>query len=303
MDTATLKSKHPAALEARGLCDLGGKRVLLEGFDLELGAGEVHALIGKNGTGKSTLLKVLAGMRAPRSGAVSAHGCRIGALVGEPSFLPELTGLGNAEYLGRMLGIPDPVKEARRVLGLVGLDEQVSDDVAGEYSAGQKQRLGIALALVGNPAVLLLDEPFNAVDLSGVCAIKDALRLLAQRRGTAILITTHVCDHVVGFADRFSFIADRKMAFQASAQQIEELCERHVLLETCEPERALAVLEQCEPGLDAILDRAGGIRIQAKAVPAKLLQELDKVGVAVGEVRSCGESYEGLFRRLSESGR
>ena len=242
-------------------------------------------------------------MRAPRSGVVSAHGCRIGALVGEPSFLPELTGLGNAEYLGRMLGIPDPVKEARRVLDLVGLDGQASDGVAGEYSAGQKQRLGIALALVGNPAVLLLDEPFNAVDLSGVCAIKDALRLLAQRRGTAILITTHVCDHVVGFADRFSFIADRKMAFQASAQQIEELCERHVLLETCEPERALAVLEQCEPvSMPSLTGRAeSGFR--QKRCRRNFSKSSIRWGVAVGEVRSCGESYEDLFRRLSEPGR
>lgn len=303
MDTATFKSKRPAVLEARGLCVLGGRKVLLEGFDLELGAGEVHALIGKNGTGKSTLLKVLAGMRAPKSGEVSAHGCRVGTLVGEPSFLPELTGLGNAEYLGRALGIPDPAKEARRVLDLVGLDGQASDGVAGEYSAGQKQRLGIALALVGDPTVLLLDEPFNAVDLSGVCAIKEALRLLVHRRGMAILITSHVCDHVVGFADRFSFIADRKMAFQASSQQIEELCERYVLLETSEPERALAVLGECAPGLDAIIDRAGGIRIKAKALPAGLLQELEKAGVAVGEMRACGESYEDLFRRLSESGR
>ena len=91
--------------------------------------------------------------------------------------------------------------------------------------------------------------------------------------------------------------------FHESAQEIERLCERYVLLETADPERALAVMERSDEKYDAVLDNSGGIRIRAKTVPAKLLQELDAAGVVVGEVRSYGESYEELFCRLSDSGR
>ncbi len=303
MDTVSAESERPVVLEACGLCVAGGRRTLLEGFDFVLRRGEVHALVGKNGTGKSTLLKILSSMRAPRSGTVKASSERIGALIEEPSFLPELTGLANAEYLACALGVADPAEEARRVLNLVGLIDEVGEEVAGDYSGGQKRRLGIALALIGDPAVVLLDEPFNFVDLSGVSSIKKTLKRLAQKRGTSILIASHVCDHVVGFVDRFSFIADGQLTFQATAQEIEEACDRYVLLETAEPERALAVIEQDAECSDAILDKSGNIRIRAKAVPAKLLQELETAGIAVREIRSCGETYEDLFCRLLESGR
>ena len=206
MDVTAAGAERPFALEAHGLCVTGGKKTLLEEFDLVLRQGEVHALIGRNGTGKTTLLKVLSGMRSSRSGAVETHGGRMGALIGEPSFLPELSGLANAEYLAYALGVADPAKEAGRVLDLVGLDGDVREEPAGEYSKGQSQRLGIALALVANPAVLLFDEPFSFIDLPGVHSIKEVLRQLVQNRGTAILITSHICDHVIGFADRFSFI-------------------------------------------------------------------------------------------------
>ena len=303
MNTGSMKSESSIALEARELQVIGGKKVLLDGFDLVLRRGEVHALIGKNGTGKSTLLKVLAGMRVPGSGIVEAHGSRIGALIEEPSFFPELTGLANAEYLACVLGVADPKKEARRVLELVGLKGEICEEIVGDYSKGQRQRLGIGLALIGDPAVLLLDEPFNFIDVSGVCSMKAAFRQIALRRGTAILIASHVCDHVVGLADQFSFIADGGSVFHESAQEIERLCERYVLLETADPERALAVMERSDEKYDAVLDNSGGIRIRAKTVPAKLLQELDAAGVVVGEVRPYGESYEELFCRLSDSGR
>ncbi len=303
MGSNAAKPKSPVVLETHGLCVTGGKKVLLEECDLTLRQGEVHALVGKNGTGKSTLLKVLSGMRSPKAGTIETHGSRIGVLIGEPSFMPELTGTANAEYLARTLGVADSAKEAKRVCNLVGLDENAREEISGDYSGGRKQRLGIALALIGNPAVLLLDEPFNFIDLSGVCSIKNALGRLAQKRRVSILIASHVCDHIVGFADRFSFIAGKKLAFQATAQEVDELCERYVLLETKEPERALAVLEQRGMHFNAVLDRAGGIRIQAKTVPAELLQALEAAGVSVDAVRSFGQSYEDLFCRLSDSGR
>lgn len=226
-----------------------------------------------------------------------------GALIGEPSFLPELSGLANAEYLAYALGVADPAKEAGRVLDLVGFDGDVREKPAGEYSKGQSQRLGIALAPVADPAVLLFDEPFSFIDLPGVHAIKGALRQLVLNRGMAILITSHICDHVVGFADRFSFITDKRVTFQASAREIDNLCERYVLLETGEPERALAVLERAGLGYSAVLDRAGGIRVKTKTVPPGMVRELEASGISVSSVRPCGESYEELFCRLSGSGR
>ena len=303
MDVTAAGAERPFALEAHGLCVTGGKKTLLEEFDLVLRQGEVHALIGRNGTGKTTLLKVLSGMRSPRSGAVETHGGRMGVLIGEPSFLPELSGLANAEYLAYALGVADPAKEAGRVLDLVGLDGDVREEPAGEYSKGQSQRLGIALALVANPAVLLFDEPFSFIDLPGVHSIKEVLRQLVQNRGTAILITSHICDHVIGFADRFSFITDKRITFQASAREIDNLCERYVLLETGEPERALAVLERAGLGYSAVLDRAGGIRVKTKTVPPGMVRELEAAGISVSSVRPYGESYEELFCRLSDSGR
>ncbi len=205
-----------AVIELRGLQKSYGKHHVLKGVDMQVNKGDIYGLIGKNGSGKTTLFKMILGLSAYDGGTVSVFGGkndaenaaqrkRIGFFVGA-NFFGYLSGRANLEYYRRLKGIDDR-KEIDRVLALVGLDAKAAAKPAKGYSLGMKQRLGLANALLGNPELLILDEPTNGLDPQGIHDIRTLITRLGEQ-GKTIIVSSHILSELENTAQRFGIVND-----------------------------------------------------------------------------------------------
>lgn len=178
-------------IETHALSRVYGKRRAVDSLDMCVAAGEIYGFVGKNGAGKSTAMKMIAGLVRPTSGSVELFGAqrraregfsRVGALIEDPGILPTFSALENLMCKALALGVVRPNAHCRELLELVGLADTGSLRVK-KFSLGMKQRLGLALALVGGPDLLLLDEPFNGLDPESTRAMRGALVRLNRERG------------------------------------------------------------------------------------------------------------------------
>ena len=221
-------------LKTRGLTKRFGRgadaQTAVDGVCLHVEAGRVYGLLGPNGAGKSTILKMVCGMMRPTEGEVLFTGrpwkredlYEIGSLIEEPPIYPNLTARENLRVRTTMLGIP----EARidEVLATVGL-EDTGKKRAGRFSMGMKQRLGLALALLARPRLLVLDEPTNGLDPIGIEELRDLIRGFATD-GTAVLVSSHILSEVQLMADRVGIVYRGRLAYEGDlgeGQDLEEL--------------------------------------------------------------------------------
>ena len=221
-------------LKTRGLTKRFGRgadaQTAVDGVCLHVEAGRVYGLLGPNGAGKSTILKMVCGMMRPTEGEVLFAGrpwkredlYEIGSLIEETPIYPNLTARENLRVRTTMLGIP----EARidEVLATVGL-EDAGKKRAGRFSMGMKQRLGLALALLARPRLLVLDEPTNGLDPIGIEELRDLIRGFATD-GTAVLVSSHILSEVQLMADRVGIVYRGRLAYEGDlgeGQDLEEL--------------------------------------------------------------------------------
>lgn len=200
----------PAAIEVGGLTKKYGRKTVVDAVSFSVPAGSVCGLVGPNGAGKTTVMSMLLGLVRPSAGTATvldgdigqpqSYLHRVGALIEYPAFFPGLSGKANLEHMARLGG--HDRSELGDLLELVGLSDR-GDDRFGSYSLGMKQRLGIAGALVGDPDLVVLDEPTNGVDPQGMKDIRGIIREIAQG-GRTVLVSSHlmaeleaVCDHLV----------------------------------------------------------------------------------------------------------
>lgn len=247
-----------------------GKRVVDE-ISLTLAPGDIYGLVGRNGAGKSTLLKMLAGYLAPSLGRVKICGevlgpcqtsAHLGCLIEQPAVNPSLSAFQNVMVRALAQGLPDAKGAAAEVVRAVGLDP-TQRDRAGRFSLGMKQRLGLALALVGEPQVLLLDEPFNGLDPEGVRLVRELLVNLAETRQVAVLISSHVLDQLDRMATRYGVIREGRLVCETTADQVAAECADYLCVETPDAPRALAVLQQRWPAVAFTVMPDDAIRIGA----------------------------------------
>lgn len=205
-----------AVIELHGLQKSYGKHHVLKGVNMQVNKGDIYGLIGKNGSGKTTLFKMILGLSAYDGGTVSVFGGkndaenaaqrkRIGFFVGA-NFFGYLSGRANLEYYRRLKGITDK-KEIDRVLALVGLDAKAAAKPAKGYSLGMKQRLGLANALLGDPELLILDEPTNGLDPQGIHDIRTLITKLGEQ-GKTIIVSSHILSELENTAQRFGIVND-----------------------------------------------------------------------------------------------
>jgi ABC-2 type transport system ATP-binding protein len=216
---------RPPALVTQGLTKRYGGRVAVDSLDLEVPAGVVAGFIGPNGAGKTTTMAMLLGLVAPTAGSATVLGSsvdhpasyldRVGALIETPAFWPGLTGEENLRTLA-MLGGHDPDRISE-VLHLVGLDGRGGDRF-GQYSLGMKQRLGIAAALLGDPELLVLDEPTNGLDPAGINEIREFILELADGERT-VLVSSHILSELEHVSDWLIVINDGSLLYQGPADE------------------------------------------------------------------------------------
>jgi ABC-2 type transport system ATP-binding protein len=203
------------SLEARNLTKIIGGKTIVDDVSFSLRSGEVFGFLGPNGAGKTTTIRMLVGLIKPTSGNVTICGFDIrrqfeqalrcvGCIVENPDLYRFMTGRENLEHFARMLGI-DGRSEIPRVAELVQLDHRLEQRV-GTYSLGMRQRLGIAQAMLGNPRVLILDEPANGLDPAGIREMRELLRELARGRGMSVFVSSHLLAEVELMCDRVAII-------------------------------------------------------------------------------------------------
>jgi ABC-2 type transport system ATP-binding protein len=202
-------------LEARNLVRFYGDERAVDGIDLQVQAGEIHAIVGLNGAGKTTLMRLLLGMVTPTSGRALIRGVdaraagpdvwkRVGSLIETPFAYPELTVTENLEAAALLHGVNDVNEEVARVIEDFELGHWSSKRVRA-LSLGNRQRLGLAAALVHNPSILVLDEPANSLDPAGVVFIRDLMRAAAEI-GAAVMVSSHHLDQLARVADRITVL-------------------------------------------------------------------------------------------------
>ncbi|EKN70736.1 ABC transporter ATP-binding protein [Neobacillus bataviensis LMG 21833] len=193
-----------------------GKREIIKGLTFDLREGEVFGFLGPNGAGKTTTIRMLVGLIKPTSGSVHICGYSIedqfqdavsnlGCIVENPELYPYLSGYNNLLHFARML---DRIGDNRieEVVELVGLTERIHDKVK-TYSLGMRQRLGIAQALLGEPKVLILDEPTNGLDPAGIREMRQFIRFLAEQEGLSVLVSSHLLSEIQLLCDRVAIIS------------------------------------------------------------------------------------------------
>ena len=281
-----------------------GERLAVDDVSLTVGPGEVYGFLGPNGAGKTTTLRMVLGLVRPTSGSASVLGhrpgtpeatSRVGALVEGPSFYPYLSGRDNLRVMARYRGLPDPAADA--ALDRVGLAARGRDRFK-SYSLGMKQRLGVASALLGDPALVVLDEPTNGLDPAGMVDMRRLVVDLA-RGGQTVLLSSHLLDEVQEICDRVGVI-DHGVLVKEST--VAELRGGASLTVRAQPlDRALAVA-MAAAGDDAV--RVDGERLVVQLPPERasgLVRDLVLAGVDVHEVRSATRTLEEVFFEMTRT--
>ncbi|GGG01386.1 bacitracin ABC transporter ATP-binding protein [Paenibacillus albidus] len=224
----------------------------LHEVSLTLEAGKIYGLIGQNGAGKTTFMRLVAGLGFPTSGSIELFGARgekalqverkrLGCMIEHPSLTPGMSARDNLRLHRILRGIPNEEVE-EELLAFVGLSDTGSKK-AKNFSLGMKQRLGIAVALLGNPEMLILDEPVNGLDPVGVVEIRKLLKKLCDERQMTILLSSHNLPELYQTASDYIIIHQGKVKETLTLAQLEERCKRHILISSGQPEQLASVLE------------------------------------------------------------
>lgn len=238
-------------VEAKQITKKYGSVLALDKVDIHVKRGSVYGLIGDNGAGKSTFLKLLAGHVFADSGEVSLFGCheerelmrcrrRMGVMVERPGFYPDMTVEGMLQYCRIQKGIPQRGK-VEEMLRLADIWEKRRAKCR-KLSLGQKQRLGLAMAMMGEPELLVLDEPINGLDPSGIMEFRNLLLRLNRERGITLLISSHILPELQQTATVFGFLSRGRLLEELSADRLQEKCEDYLDIAVSDPEVYAALL-------------------------------------------------------------
>ncbi|MNP18177.1 putative ABC transporter ATP-binding protein YxlF [compost metagenome] len=224
----------------------------LRDLSIALEPGRIYGLIGQNGAGKSTLMRMVAGLTFPTAGSIELFGQigdkdlqaerkRLGCMIEYPSITPNMSAKDNLKLHRILRGIPSETIE-NELLALVGLNN-TGTKKAKNFSLGMKQRLGIAIALLGDPELLILDEPINGLDPLGVVEIRNLLIKLCEERHMTILISSHNLPELYQVATDYLIIHQGKLMQSITLAELEENCKHHFLINCNQPEKLVSVLE------------------------------------------------------------
>lgn len=243
-------------IETRRLSKSYGRIPALDNVSVHISRGEIYGLIGDNGAGKSTLLKALAGHIRPDAGEVLLFGrqgrksletCRkqIGAMVESAGFFPNLSVEKNMEYYRILKGIPGK-ESTEQTLRLAGLWEKRKAKCA-KLSMGMKQRMGLAIALIGEPQILILDEPVNGLDPSGIVEFRKLLHRINQEKNITILLSSHILSELQQTATVFGFLDRGRLVEEIGIQELKEKCSDYIMISVSDTESYAVFLERDFP--------------------------------------------------------
>lgn len=293
-------------MEARALGKKYKHYQALNGLSMRIPKGAIYGFVGKNGAGKTTLIRLICGLQEPSSGEYTLYGRkhtdrqivksrrRMGAVVETPALYPDMTAEENLKVQYRVLGLPS-YQGLRDILKLVGL-ESTGKKKAKNFSLGMRQRLGIAIALVGDPDFLVLDEPINGLDPQGIIEIRELILRLNREHQITVLISSHILDELSRLATHYGFIDSGRMVREMSAEELEAACRKCIRMEVSDSKVLARVLDRM--GIAYTVLSGTGAEVYAKISVSKLTAALAEQGCEVFSMQEREESLESYFISL-----
>lgn len=243
------------AIDTVSLTKMYGDKAAVKRLDLKVREGEIYGFIGRNGAGKSTTLKMLCGIANPTEGEIRLFGRpvsdpavrrRMGVLIESAGLYPNMTARQNVVMKAKCMGLTDEnsVDDVLKATGLIDAGKKKTK----HFSMGMKQRLGVALALLGNPDLLILDEPINGLDPEGIRELRQ-LVLKLHDEGKTILVSSHILGELSKISTNYGIIKDGELIEQLTREELEEKCQDYFQIEVQDVQRALPLIQETFPGL------------------------------------------------------
>ena len=288
-------------VEINNLCKTYKDTKAVAHVNMTIKKGDIYGFIGRNGAGKSTTLKMIVGLIFPTSGQIKLFGesrnkftdRRIGSLIENPGLYPNLSAYDNMELKAIALGLKDKEKIIE-LLSLVKLDYK-SKKIVKKFSLGMKQRLAIALALLGNPDLLILDEPINGLDPEGIRQIREVIQYLNENKKMTIIISSHILGELSKIATRYGIIRDGQMIEEISAKELDQKCRDYLLLKVEQVEKAIPLLENDLGIYDYIVHENNEIRIYDNIESSKINLVLTKHNIKINQIYYQKQDLESYF--------
>ena len=289
-------------LKTNALCKYKDCKVL-NGLSMNVPKGAIYGFVGKNGAGKTTLIRLICGLQKPTSGEYTLYGRkntdkeilkarrRMGAVVESPAIYLDMAAKDNLKHQYRMLGLPsyDGLED---ILKLVRLEKKEKKK-AKNFSLGMRQRLGIAVALVGDPDFLVLDEPVNGLDPQGIVEMRELILKLNREQQITVLISSHILDELSKLATHYGFIDKGRIVKEISAEELEAACRKCIRLEVSDTRILSRVLDRMNVKYAIISDRAADVYAQINV--SSLALALAKENCEVISMRERDESLESYY--------
>ncbi|MBR1752605.1 MAG: ATP-binding cassette domain-containing protein [Ruminococcus sp.] len=292
-------------LETKDLTKIFGEHKASDNINIHVKKGVIYGLIGRNGAGKTTLMKMVTGLSNPTSGSFSINGHSgselkkvrrlVGCHIEAPGLYPDMTAYQNLKCKCIQRGIKDK-GHIEELLELVGLSN-TGKKKAAKFSLGMKQRLGIAMALIGSPELLILDEPINGLDPQGIREIREILIKLNER-GLTIIISSHILDELAKIATDYGIIHGGRLIEEVTSEELFSMCRDKVIIKTPDTQSCKTALEKM--GIDDIDVNDGVIELsghitETAAINRSLLDD----GIEVSEIYVQAETLEDHYLKLT----
>ena len=296
-------------IETRDLTKKYGTQSSVSHLDIHVKKGRIYGLLGRNGAGKTTTMRMLLGLTAPTSGEVKIFGKpfagnekdilpRIGCLIESPGFYPNLTGTENLKIFADLRGLRSPkyIKSALELVNLPYRDKKLFS----QYSLGMKQRLAIALAVMHNPELLILDEPINGLDPIGIAEVRGFIRELCDAMGKTILISSHILSEISLLADDVGIIDHGNLLEEESLKELEEKNAKYIHFCVSNAQKAAQVIASSFGSKNVHVSDGNNLYLYDTDLPVeKINRNFMEEGIGIREAHLCEDTLEDYFRRIT----
>ena len=287
-------------IETRNLTKKFRNKNAVDDVSIHVKKGAVYGLIGRNGAGKTTLMRMLLSLAQPTGGKMFLFGqqaspralTRVGSLIEEPAIYKNCTAQENLKRFCILYNVdPGCIPGLLETVGL----QDVGNKKAGKFSLGMKQRLGIAIAMLGDPELMILDEPVNGLDPTGMKEVRDVILRLNREKGVTFLISSHLLDELSRMVTDYGILNNGKLAEEISARELELRCRRKLIFTVDDAERARQVLTENLPGAEIVQESNRLILLSHLDEAAKMNRLLVQGGIGVTGIRDDAAGIEDYF--------
>ena len=297
------------AIEIKNLKKSFGEKQAVNGLNMTVPAGAIYGFIGENGSGKSTTEKMICGLILPNGGSIKLYGkdytdedvrARVGVLIESPGCFPNLSVWNNMMLQASNLGIKNAETEVQKVLKLVRMEGAAGNKYK-NCSLGMKQRIGIAMALLGDPALLVLDEPLNGLDADGMRIMREVLTNITKDGKHTVVVSSHLLGELQKIATHYGIIRHGKMLCEMTAEELDASCRTYVALQTRDMKRAKSLLACKYSRVET--DEAGYLRVYDAKTPEEIVTYLYENGILINEIKTDKIGLEEYYIDLMKEGK